>query len=50
MSNKEDNFKEQFKRALISTAKAISEDYKLDIKKIDKNLSTKKIDFYDVTN
>ena len=50
MSNKEDNFKEQFKRALISTAKAISEDYKLDIKKIDKNLSSKKIDFFDVTN
>ena len=31
MSNKEDNFKEQFKQALISTAKVISEDYKLDI-------------------
>jgi len=50
MSNKEDNFKDQFKRALISTAKVISEDYKLDIKKIDKNLSSKKIDFFDVTN
>ena len=50
MSNKEDNFKEQFKQALISTAKAISEDYKLDIKKIDKNLKSKKIDFFDVTN
>jgi cobaltochelatase CobT len=50
MSNKEDNFKDQFKRALISTAKVISEDYKIDIKKIDKNLSSKKIDFFDVTN
>ena len=50
MSNKEDNFKEQFKQALISTAKVISEDYKLDIKKIDKNLKSKKIDFFDVTN
>ena len=50
MSNKEDNFKEQFKQALISTAKVISEDYKLDIKKIDKNLNSKKIDFFDVTN
>jgi len=50
MSNKEDNFKEQFKQALISTAKVISEDYKLDIKKIDKDLSLKKIDFFDVTN
>ena len=38
MSNKADNFKEQFRQALISTAKVISEDYKLDIKKNDKNL------------
>jgi len=50
MSNKEDNFKEQFKQALISTAKVISGDYKLDIKKIDKNLNSKKIEFFDVTN
>ena len=50
MSNKESNFKEQFKQALISTAKVISEDYKLDVKKLDKDLSAKKIDFFDVTN
>ena len=50
MSNKETNFKEQFKQALISTAKAISEDYKIDVKKIDKDLNSKKIDFLDVTN
>jgi cobaltochelatase CobT len=50
MSNKEDNFKEQFKQALISTAKVISDDYKLDIKKIDKDLNSKKIDYFDVTN
>ena len=50
MSNKEDNFKEQFKQALISTAKVISEDYKLDEKKIDKDLNSKKVDFFDVTN
>jgi len=50
MSSKEDNFKEQFKQALISTAKVISEDYKLDIKKIDKDLSNKKTDFFDITN
>ena len=50
MSNKEDNFKEQFKQALISTAKVISEDYKLDEKKIDKNLKSKKIDFFDIIN
>ena len=48
MSSKEDNFKEQFKQALISTAKVISEDYKLDIKKLDKNLSNKKTDFFDM--
>ena len=34
MSNKENNFKEKFKQALISTAKVISDDYKLDIKKL----------------
>jgi len=50
MSNKEDNFKEQFKQALISTAKVISEDYKLDAKKIDKDLNSKQINFFDVTN
>mgnify|MGYP006085334037 CR=1 FL=1 len=50
MSNKEDNFKEQFKQALISTAKVISEDYKLDVKKINKDLNLKKIDFFDITN
>ena len=50
MSNKENNFKKQFKQALISTAKVISEDYKLDVKKLDKDLSSKKIDFFDVTN
>ena len=50
MDNKERNLKEQFKLALISTAKVISEDYKLDIKKLDKDLDPKKIDFIDVTN
>ena len=50
MSNKENNFKEQFKQALISTAKVISEDYKIDIKKIDKDLKSKKTDFFDITN
>ena len=50
MSSKEKNFKEQFKQALISTAKVISEDYKLDVKKLDKDLSNKKTDFFDVTN
>ena len=50
MSNKENNFKEQFKQALISTAKVISDDYKLDIKKLDRDLSSKKIDSFDIIN
>ena len=50
MSNKDNNFKEQFKQALISTSKVISDDYKLDIKKLEKDLSSKKNDFFDVTN
>ena len=50
MNKKEDNLKEQFKQALISTAKVISEDYKLDIKNPNKNLHSKKIDFFDVAN
>jgi len=50
MSSKKDNFKEQFKQALVSTAKVISEDYNLDVKKIDKNVNSKKINFFDVTN
>ena len=50
MNNKESNLKEQFKQALTSTAKVISEDYKSDVKKLDKSLNSKKIDFFDVTN
>jgi len=50
MSNKEDSFKEQFKQALFSTAKVISDDYKIDTKKIDKDLPSRKIDFLDVTS
>ena len=50
MSNKENNFKEQFKQALISTAKVISDDYKLDIKKLDRDLNSKKIDSFDIIN
>ena len=50
MSNKEDTFKEQFKQALISTAKVISEDYELDDKKRSKDLNLKKINFFEITN
>ena len=45
MDNKEDNFKEKFKKVLTSTAKVISGDYKLDLEKKDKNSSSKNIDF-----
>jgi cobaltochelatase CobT len=47
MSNKEDNFKEQFKQALISTAKVISDDYMLNKKNIDKDTSSKNIKFFE---
>ncbi len=50
MSEKTNNLKEQFKQALISTAKVISEDYKLNSKKVDKSLDSKKLDFLDITN
>ncbi len=50
MSNKENNFKENFKQALISTAKVISEDYNIDFKKIDKDSKLKKVNFFDMTN
>ena len=50
MNNKEDNFKEKFKKALISTAKVISGDYKLDLDKKDKNFSSKNLDFFELDN
>ena len=45
MNNKEDNFKEKFRQALISTAKVISDDFKLNIN-LKKNLSSKNFDFF----
>ena len=42
MSSKENNFKEKFKQALISTAKVISDDYRIDIKKINNSTNSKK--------
>ena len=50
MSNKENNIKEQFKQVLISTARVISDDYKIDIKKIDKNSNLKKKKIFEITN
>ena len=46
--NKEDNFKEKFKRALISTAKVISDDYRPNINK--KNSSSNNFDFLELDN
>jgi len=50
MSNKNDIVKEQFKEALISTAKAISDDYKINSKRNDKEANQKKNDFINLTN
>ena len=46
--NKEDNFKEKFKQALISTVKVISDDYRLNIDK--KNASSKNLNFFELDN
>ena len=50
MNNKENNFKEKFKKALISTAKVISDDYKFDLNNKNKNLSSKNLDFFELDN
>ena len=50
MNKKENNIKEKFKQALISTAKVISDDYKLEIKNTDKNFSSKNTNFFEIDN
>ncbi len=50
MNNKEDNFKEKFKKALISTAKVISGDYKLDLDSKNENFSSKNLNFFEIDN
>ena len=50
MNKKEDNFKEKFKQALISTAKVISDDYLINAKNKNKNLSSKNLDFFELDN
>ena len=45
---KENNLKEQFKQAILSTAKVISDDYKIKIDK--KNKSSKNMDFFQLDN
>ena len=47
--NKEDNLKEKFKQALISTVKVISDDYKLE-KEVNKNASSKNYNFFELDN
>ncbi len=47
--NKEDNLKEKFKQALISTVKAISDDYKIE-KEVNKNFSSKNYNFFELDN
>ena len=44
--NKENNLKEKFKQALISTIKVISDDYKIEKEK-NKNLSSKNYNFFE---
>ena len=50
MNKKEDNFKEQFKQALISTAKVISDDFNTYTKNSNKNLSSNNLDFFELDN
>ncbi len=47
--NKEDNLKEKFKQALISTVKAISNDFKLQ-EELNKNSSSKNYNFFELDN
>ena len=47
--NKEDNHKEKFKQALISTVKVISDDYKVKTQSKD-NLSSKNYNFFELDN
>ena len=46
--NKEDNLKERFKQALISTVKVISDQYKIEEDK--KNQSSKNFNFFELDN
>ena len=47
--NKEDNLKEKFKQALISTIKVISDEYRVETK-LKKNLSSKNYNFFELDN
>ena len=47
--NKEDNFKEKFKQALISTIKVISDEYRVETE-LKENLSSKNYNFFELDN
>ena len=47
--NKEDNLKEKFKQALISTIKVISDEYRVETK-LKENLSSKNYNFFELDN
>ena len=47
--NKEDNFKQKFKQALISTIKVISDEYRVETE-LKKNLSSKNYNFFELDN
>ena len=48
MNNNEDNLREKFRQALVSTAKVISGDYKIGLKSKNKNLDPKKVDIFEL--
>ena len=47
--NKEDNIKEKFRQALISTVKVISDEYRVE-NELKKNLSSKNYNFFELDN
>ena len=49
MDNKNINLKEKLKQALTSTARAISDDYKIE-GDVEQNKSSKKFDFFEIDN
>jgi cobaltochelatase CobT len=50
MSDKANNIKEKFRQVLISTSRVISDDYKSDIKNLNRNLSSKNTNFFEIEN
>jgi len=50
MSNKEDEIKEKFRQALISTSRVIADNFQTNIKNKDKNLKSKNTNFFEIDN